>query len=136
MPSQEIFLGNDWRTGDVPCGHIVEVRKAKRGHLSEDHTLFLAYVNHPTKNPANVSPVTIANWIESHLNRAGIDTSKFKAHYIRAAASTQAVQAGVPIQTVKLHAGWSLRASTFKEVYLKPREQHVRGRQILETMFS
>ncbi|KAG2188268.1 hypothetical protein INT44_001021 [Umbelopsis vinacea] len=36
--------------------------------------------------------------------------------------------AGKPIQTVKLHAGWSLRNSTFEKVYLKPREQHIRGK--------
>jgi hypothetical protein len=29
-----------------------------------------------------------------------------------------------------------LRTSTFEEVYLKPREQHVCGQQILETMFA
>lgn len=110
--------------------------KTKRTHLSEDHTLFLAYVDNPTKQPSSVRPVTIVNWVKSHMERAGIDTTKFKAHSIRAAASTQAVQAGVPIQTVKLHAGWSLRTSTFEEVYLKPREQHVRGQQILETMFA
>jgi integrase len=108
----------------------------KRTHLPEDHTLFLAYVDCPTKHPSSVRPVTIANWVKSHMERAGIDTTKFKAHSIRAAASTRAVQAGIPIQTVKIHAGWSLRTSTFEEVYLKPREQHVRGQQILETMFA
>jgi integrase len=86
--------------------------KTKRSHLPEDHTLFLAYVDSPTKHHSSVSPMTIANWVKSHMERAGIDTTKFKAHSIRAAASTRAVQAGVPIQTVKCQAGWSLRTST------------------------
>jgi hypothetical protein len=110
--------------------------KIKRTHLPEDHTLFLAYVDSPIKHASSVRPVTIANWVKSHMERASIDTTKFIAHSIRAAASTRAVQAGIPIQTVKLHAGWSLRTSTFEEVYLKPREQQVHGQQILETMFS
>jgi integrase len=108
----------------------------KRTHLPEDHTLFLAYVDSPTKHASSVRPVTIANWVKSHMERAGIETTKFKGHSIRAAASTRTVQAGVPVQTVKLHAGWSSRTSTFEEVYLKPREQHVRGQQILETVFA
>lgn len=70
------------------------------------------------------------------MEKAGIDVTKFKAHYVRAAAGAQAVQAEVPIQTVKLHAGWSLRTSTFEEIHLKPREQHVRGLQFLEIMFA
>jgi integrase len=109
--------------------------KIKCTHLPEDHALFLAYVDSPNKHPSSVRPLTIAKWVKSHMERAGIDTTKFKAHSIRAAASTRAVKQGY-LLTVKLHAGWSLRTSTFEEVYLKPREQHVRGQQILESMFA
>jgi hypothetical protein len=51
-------------------------------------------VDSPTKHPSSVRPVTIANLVKSHMARAGVDTAKFKAHSIRAAASARAVQAG------------------------------------------
>ena len=63
---------------------------------------------------------TIARWIRTSLDRAGIDTSQFKAHSTRAAASSAAALSGtVPIQDILTAAGWS-NSRTFATFYNKP----------------
>jgi len=47
---------------------------------------------------------TISRWIESTLTLAGIDTKKFGAHSTRAASSSAAMKAGVPVSDI-LSAG-------------------------------
>ena len=47
------------------------------------------------------------SWIKCMLKQAGIDTSKFGAHSTRAASSSAAKQAGVPIIDTLSTGGWS-----------------------------
>jgi hypothetical protein len=107
-----------------------------QAHMPVDHTLFLTNIDREQEGRPVLSLVTAANWAKERLSRAKIDTSICKVHSIRAAASTQTVQVGIPIQTVKLHAGWPLRTSMFVEVCLKAQEQQEPGRHILETEFG
>ena len=62
----------------------------------QETKLFLTY----QKPHRAVSASTISRWIKSMLKRAGVDTSKFGAHSTRAASSSAAKQAGVPIMDI------------------------------------
>lgn len=65
-----------------------------------------------------VSKDTIARWIRIVLQAAGIDTTKFKAHSTRAAASSAAMNKFVPIDEIMKTAGWS-NEKTFQVFYNK-----------------
>lgn len=54
------------------------------------------------------------------MEEAGVDTSVYKAHSIRAAASTKAVENGHSIQAIKTHGNWSQRSNVFEKHYYKP----------------
>ncbi|XP_019857980.1 PREDICTED: uncharacterized protein LOC109586243 [Amphimedon queenslandica] len=66
-----------------------------------------------------VSSSTIGRWIKSLLTDAGVNTSIFGAHSTRAASSSAAKKAGVPLIDIMKAAGWS-RSSTFERFYYKP----------------
>lgn len=65
-----------------------------------------------------VSKDTISHWIRYVLKEAGIDTSKFTAHSSRAASTSSADKAGVPIEAILASAGWST-CETFSKFYHK-----------------
>ena len=66
-----------------------------------------------------VSTDTIARWIKNAMGKVGIDTSVYKAHSTRAAATSAAKGKQVPIDTILSAAGWSSE-STFARFYDKP----------------
>ena len=66
-----------------------------------------------------VSASTISHWIKSMLKQAGVDTSNFGAHSTRAASSSAAKQAGVPIMDILSTGGWSSER-TFAKHYSVP----------------
>ena len=94
----------------------IKVTQPFRGEIiGKSSQLFLSL-----KQPHNpVSSSTIGRWIKSLLTDAGIDTSKFGAHSTRAASSSAAKKAGVPLSDIMKAAGWS-RSSTFERFYYKP----------------
>lgn len=81
----------------------------------QENKLFLTY----QKPHHAVSASTISRWIKSILKRAGVDTSKFGAHSTRAASSSAAKQAGVPIMDILSTGGWSSER-TFPSHYSVP----------------
>ena len=64
-----------------------------------------------------VSRETIARWICSVMEDAGLDTKAFKPHSTRAAATSNAKAACVPIHDILRHAGWS--SSRCFDLYLQ-----------------
>ena len=54
-----------------------------------------------------VTSSTIARWLKSCLHKAGVDTSKFKAHSTRAEAATKAAMSGVTVEDITKAADWS-----------------------------
>jgi integrase len=74
-----------------------------RSTLPVDHTLFLTYLDKDDKKSTSIRPSTVANWIKSEMQAAGIDTTHFQAHSIRSSSSTKAVELGHSIQQVKTH---------------------------------
>lgn len=65
-----------------------------------------------------VSRDTISRWLKIVMLRSGIDTNQFKAHSIRAAATSKASDLSVPTPDILKAAGWS-NASTFARFYKK-----------------
>ena len=81
-----------------------------------EHTrLFLAVV----KPHKPVSPSTLARWLKTLLEKAGIDTGIFKAHSGQGAAASAAANAGVTTSDILRTADWSSE-SVFTKFYYKP----------------
>ena len=68
-----------------------------------------------------VSTDTLARWLKQVMASAGINVHKYKAHSIRAAATTSASTKDVPIREILDVAGWSSEL-TFAKFYKKPVE--------------
>ena len=51
------------------------------------------------------------------MERAGIDTSTYKAHSTRAAASSSMKRSGMSVQQILAKAHWSKKSRTFATFY-------------------
>lgn len=65
-----------------------------------------------------ISRDTVSRWVKSVMREAGLDVQVFKPGSTRAAASSKAMQDGVPLDEILARGGWS-NASTFRKFYLK-----------------
>lgn len=81
----------------------------------QENRLFLSVVQ-PHKP---VSASTVARWVRSLLQAAGIDTSQFKPHSVRGASASAAARGGVALSDILALACWS-SDSTFRRFYYKP----------------
>ena len=79
-----------------------------------------------------VKSCSIARWIKSVLDSAGIDTGIFKAHSTRSASTTKARSNGVPLDEVVKMADWS-GTSTFKRFYYRPTFNDAYTRAVLSS---
>ena len=66
-----------------------------------------------------VTSETIARWLRIVLDNSGIDTTAFRAHSTRAAATSAAKCAKLSVNTIMNAAGWA-NALTFSKFYDKP----------------
>ena len=62
---------------------------------------------------------TISRWLKQVMTDAGIDTSIFKPHSTRSAATSAAKVADVPLDEIMATAGWR-SSSVFAVFYNKP----------------
>ena len=92
--------------------HYLARTKDLRGKESR---LFVSF----RKPHTRVSSQTISRWIKDVMVEAGIDTSVYKAHSTRAAATSAASRADLPVSDILAKAGWS-NEKTFKTFYHKP----------------
>ena len=67
-----------------------------------------------------VSQQTVSRWVKTVMSKAGVNQS-FGVHSTRAAASSAAKLAGVPLNTIIKTAGWK-NAATFAKFYHKKME--------------
>lgn len=74
-------------------------------------------LNRPHKE---VSTATIARWIKIVLKQSGIDIGQFSAHSTRAASTSAARKAEIPVDVILSAAGWASER-TFAKFYHKPR---------------
>ena len=99
--------------------------------VSSGHTrpsrLFISFV----KPFHEVSSQTIARWIRTILNAAGIDTSKFKAHSTRGASTSTALRQGASSAQILQLGDWSSEC-TFTRFYRRHVDGSDTGRLILQ----
>ena len=84
-----------------------------------DNSLFLSHI-WPHR------PVTsqhIAHWVKDRLSEAEVDTSWFKAHSVRGAVTSAALNKGVTLGDILQVADWS-SDSTFRRFYYRPTHDH------------
>ena len=62
---------------------------------------------------------SISRWFKIAMERSGLDLSIFTAHSVRAASTSTASKAKVPLHTILNTAGWS-KQTTFSKFYNKP----------------
>ena len=77
-----------------------------------------------------VTSSTIARWLKTTLEQAGIDTAIFKAHSTRGASTSAAALRGVTTSDIILAADWS-SDSVFRRFYYKPVHDPTFGKAIL-----
>ena len=110
----------------------VEALKAYEGRTAPyrggEPKLFLALIK-PYKA---VTSSTIARWLKSLLEAAGIDTSVFTAHSVRGVSSSVAANMGITTNDILKAADWSSE-SVFQRFYYKPTEDPSYGRAVLST---
>jgi len=66
-----------------------------------------------------VSSSNIARWLKVFLENAGVDTSKFQARSVRAAATSKACLSGLTVEDVLKAADWSSEG-VFQKFYYRP----------------
>ena len=79
-----------------------------------------------------VTSSTIARWLKSLLEAAGIDTSVFTAHSVRGTSSSVAANLGITTNDILKAADWSSE-SVFERFYYKPTEDPAFGRAVLSS---
>lgn len=73
------------------------------------------------RKPVRVaSKQTLGRWVKDVLQAAGIDTSIFKPHSTRHAASSTAHRLGISIDTIRQSAGWTAGSTVFARFYNRP----------------
>ena len=112
--------------------HLREYLKRTEVLRGNNSQLLLSYIK-PFKP---VTKATIARWVKTVLQQAGIDVSTYTAHSGRAAATSHAQKQGLNLQEIMKSAGWTL-LSTFEKFYKKPIETiHNLGEVVLNSVVS
>lgn len=91
------------------------IKRTKAIRATDIENLFLT-VNKPHRP---ISRDTASRWVKRTMKLAGINLSMFAPHSVRAASTSAAFAANVPIQTILKTAGWT-QDSTFRKYYNKP----------------
>ena len=73
---------------------------------------------------------TITRWVKTVMVQAGLNMTIFTPHSIRAATTSAALKAKVPIGTILKTAGWS-KDCTFRKYYKKPILQNTKFSEAL-----
>lgn len=92
--------------------HYIARTKDLRGN---EQRLFISF----RKPHARITSQTVSRWIKDVMDDAGIDTTLYKAHSTRAAATSAADRADLPISVILAKAGWS-NEKTFRSYYKMP----------------
>ena len=103
-----------------------EERTKDRRKGSDHSQLFILLIK--PYNP--VASSTIARWVKAVLGKAGIDTNIFKAHSVRGASTSAAVNAGLTTNDILNAADWSSE-SVFQKFYYRPQQKEKFGASVL-----
>lgn len=91
--------------------------------------LFISYLK-----PYNVvTSQTLSRWLKMSLDLAGIDSTLFKAHSFRHAATSKAAKSGLCIDSILSRVGWSSKSATFAKFYNRPIDDRCKfGKVVLD----
>ncbi len=95
---------------------------------SKPDKLLLSYIN-PHKP---ISSESLSRWIKDMLSRACIDTNTFKAHSVRGAIASSALNKGISLEEILRLADWSMD-STFRCFYYRPQHNPNTARQLMSS---
>lgn len=114
--SQPVLVIPKFAADESLCAVTVleEYIKRTEGIRCHEPQLFISTIK-PFKR---VSKDTIGRWIKTVMTLSGIDTSIYKPHSTRAAATSKANVCNVPITSIMAAASWS-SDSTFHKFYNK-----------------
>ena len=135
-PPRELMFGafpSDSRLCVTRCLRQYEAvtLKHRKSGLDNPQPLFLSYI----KPHKPVTSQRLANWLKESLGRAGINISIFKAHSVRGASSTAALEKGVLIDDILRTADWSTD-STFRRFYYRPTQASNYVQKLLQPRVS
>ena len=82
-----------------------------------------------------VSSRIVARWLKVCLKNPGVDTSKFQAHSVRAAATSKAGLPGLTVEDILKAADWSSEG-VFQKFYYRPTYLLAFGSSVLEESTS
>ena len=111
------------------CTCLKENLKRTKPLRGTESTLFVSF----TKPHKRVSRETLSRWIRTVMTSAGVDTTIFKPHSTRAAATSKAKTASDPIQEILKTAGWS-SSRCFDTFYDKRVESSTFASAVLKTV--
>ena len=89
--------------------------------------LFISFI----KPHKSVTSSTIARWLRTTLEQAGIDSSVFGAHSTRGASASAAAKGGVTLEDILKAANWSSE-SVFQRFYHKEVDRTAYGRAVID----
>lgn len=95
--------------------HLREYIKRTKVLRGEETRLFISYIR-PQKW---VSKDTIARWVKMVMQQAGVDERLFKPHSTRAASTSKAYVANVPLASIMKAGSWKSDC-VFRTYYNKP----------------
>ena len=128
-PSQDFFFPKfeeNHRLCPVQTLHCYLERTAPFRLQPVKNQLFLSFI----KPHGPVSSSTIARWLKTVLEQAGIDTSIFKAHSTTGASTSAAARVGITTNDILQAADWST-VSVFSKFYYKPIHSSTYGTAVL-----
>ena len=132
------------KTGQAPITVIfnnypedpkLDVASCIRAYIARTHSrrggykqLLISFVK-PHKPIVSAS---IARWLLTLMQLAGIDTDKYKAHSTRGAATSKARRLGISVQEIMDRACWA-RESTFMRFYYRESEANTFQSKVLDS---
>lgn len=83
---------------------------------AKEKSIFITF----KKSYQTASSQTLARWIKSCLQKAGVDTQQFSAYSTKHAAISTASLIGIDIDTTRRTAGWFNKSDVFTRFYNRP----------------
>ena len=126
---KEFFFPSFPANASICPVHTLKASEGSVANMRGNETkLFLATI----KPHKAVSSSTLARWLKSLLEAAGVDTSIFSAHSVRGASTSKAVNMGITTVDILKTADWSSE-SVFEKFYYKPSADAVYGKAVLSS---
>ena len=116
-PVKKFEVQKDQDVRICPFVHLKEYIDRTSSLRQNVTQLFISYV----KPHKPVTSGTLARWMLDALKQSSIDVDKFKAHSIRGASTSKAVNMGVSINDIIFTADWT-NIRTFEKFYHRPLE--------------